>query len=133
MKPDINKVRVGLEHCSAPDVCDGCPYLKHADGQQGCGMFAEVLVLLNELEAARATLAEIDKYVRELKEAVGMKNSDKRLIESIKLDDNAVLQRVINAGGIPYSIILVDGVEMYSAPTSDEKGLIDYYKEAVKP
>ncbi len=62
-----------------------------------------------------------------------MKNSDKRLIESIKLDDSAVLQRVINAGGIPYSIILVDGVEMYSAPTSDEKGLIAYYKEAVKP
>ena len=71
MKPDINKVRVGLEHCSAPDVCDGCPYLERVDGQQGCGMFAEVLALLDELEAARATLAEIDKYVRELKEAVG--------------------------------------------------------------
>lgn len=85
MAPDINKVRTGLEHCSAPDVCDGCPYLERVDGQQGCGMFAEVLALLDELEAARktvarqereleierATLAEIDKYVRELKEAVG--------------------------------------------------------------
>lgn len=71
MKSDINKVRVGLEHCSAPDMCDGCPYLERVDGQQGCGMFADVLALLDELEAARATLAEIDKYVRELKEAVG--------------------------------------------------------------
>jgi len=71
MKPDINKVRVGLEHCSAPDICDGCPYLERVDGQQGCGMFAEVLALLDELEAARATLAEIDKYVNMLKEAVG--------------------------------------------------------------
>lgn len=71
MTPDINKVRAGLEHCSAPDVCDGCPYLERADGQQCCGMFAEVLALLDELEAARATLAEVDKYVRELKEAVG--------------------------------------------------------------
>ena len=71
MKPDINKVRAGLEHCSAPDVCDGCPYLERTDGQQDCGMFAEALALLDELETARATLAEIDKYVRELKEAVG--------------------------------------------------------------
>lgn len=71
MTPDINKVRAGLEHCSAPDVCDGCPYIERVDGQQGCGMFTEVLALLDELEAARATLAEIDKYVRELKEAVG--------------------------------------------------------------
>ncbi len=71
MTPDINKVRTGLEHCSAPDVCDGCPYLERVDGQQGCGMFAEALALLDELEAARATLAEIDKYVKELKEAVG--------------------------------------------------------------
>lgn len=70
MKPDINKVRVGLEHCSAPDVCVGCTYLERMDGQQGCGMHAEVLALLDELEAARATLAEIDKYVKELKEAV---------------------------------------------------------------
>lgn len=70
MKPDINKVRAGLEHCSAPDVCDGCPYLERVDGQQGCGMFADVLALLDELEAARATLADIDKYVKELKEAV---------------------------------------------------------------
>ena len=71
MKPDINKVRAGLEHCSAPDVCDGCPYLERVDGQQGCEMFSEALALLDELEAARATLAEIDKYVKELKEAVG--------------------------------------------------------------
>lgn len=82
--PDINKVRVGLEHCSAPDTCLWCPYIERADGQQGCGMFAEVLALLDELEAARktvarqereleierATLAEVDKYVKELKEAV---------------------------------------------------------------
>lgn len=71
MTPDINKVRAGLEHCSVPDVCDGCPYLERPDGQQGCGMFADALALLDELEAARATLAEVDKYVRELKEAVG--------------------------------------------------------------
>lgn len=71
MKPDINKVRVGLEHCSAPDVCDGCPYLERPDGRQGCDMYAEALALLDELGAARATLAEIDKYVSELKEAVG--------------------------------------------------------------
>ena len=67
MTPDINKVRMGLEHCSAPDVCDGCPYLERAGGKQGCGMHAEALALLDELEAARATLAENDKYVRMLK------------------------------------------------------------------
>lgn len=78
MMTDINKVRAGLEHCSAPDVCDGCPYLKRVDGQQDCGMFAEALKLLDELEAARDTLAEVDKYmneldkyVKELKEEVG--------------------------------------------------------------
>lgn len=130
--PDINEVRVGLRHCMYPPRCGDCPYLKRIDSPH-CGMYAEALALLDELEAARATLAEEDKYVKELKEAVGMKNSDKELVESIKLDNNAVLQRVINAGGIPYSIILVDGVEMYSAPTSDEKGLIAYYKEAVGP
>lgn len=70
MTPDINKVRAGLEHCSAPDVCDGCPYLERPDGQQCCGMFSEALALLDELEAARATLAEVDKYVKQLKEAV---------------------------------------------------------------
>ena len=66
MTPDINKVRAGLEHCSAPDMCDGCPYLERPDGQQCCGMYAEALKLLDELEAARATLAEVDKYVMEL-------------------------------------------------------------------
>ena len=70
MKPDINKVRVGLEHCSAPDTCLFCPYLKREEGQQCCGMYAEALALLDGLEAARATLAEIDKYVNDLDEYV---------------------------------------------------------------
>lgn len=70
MTPDINKVRVGLRHCMEPGLCYDCPYLERPDGRQGCDMYEEALALLDELEAARATLAEIDKYVRELKEAV---------------------------------------------------------------
>jgi len=70
MTPDINKVRAGLRHCMYPGLCYDCPYLERPDGQQGCEMYAEALALLDELEAARATLAEIDKYVMELKEAV---------------------------------------------------------------
>lgn len=73
MTPDINKVRAGLQHCMYPSLCYDCPYLESPDGPHyaQCGMHAEALALLDELEAARATLAEIDKYVRELKEAVG--------------------------------------------------------------
>ena len=59
-----------------------------------------------------------------------MRTDDRRLIESTKLDEHAELQRVVNAGGEPYSVILVDGVELYSAPTEDEAGLLAFYSEA---
>lgn len=68
---DIEGAERGLAKLIRRHYCDGCPYFERVDGQQGCGMFAEVLALLDELEAARATLAAIDKYVKELKEAVG--------------------------------------------------------------
>ena len=73
MIPDINKVRAGLQHCMYPSLCYDCTYLECHYGPHyaHCGMYAEALKLLDELEVARATLAEIDKYVRELKEAVG--------------------------------------------------------------
>lgn len=87
MTPDINKVRAGLRYCMEPNIrdgCDICSYSERPYRQQGCGMFSEALALLDELEAARkivarqereleierATLADIDKYVKELKEAV---------------------------------------------------------------
>lgn len=59
-----------------------------------------------------------------------MRPEDRRLIESVKLNDHAVLERVVNAGGELYSVILVDGVELYSAPTEDEAGLLAFYREA---
>lgn len=70
MTPDINKVRAGLRHCMVPDMCYDCPYLERPDDRQGCEMYAEALALLDGLEAARATLAEIDKYVNDLDEYV---------------------------------------------------------------
>ena len=58
-----------------------------------------------------------------------MRPEDRQLIESVKLNDHAVLERVVNAGGELYSVILVDGVELYSAPTSEEDGMLDFYEE----
>ena len=40
---------------------------------------------------------------------------DSKFINEKKLTDNAVLQRVINAAGYPYSLILVNGREVMSA------------------
>lgn len=55
--------------------------------------------------------------------------TDRELLESEWLDDNYKLQRVINGGGVPYSIILdKDGVEVYSMPTDKENELIEHWK-----
>ena len=53
-----------------------------------------------------------------------MNATDIKFITEKKLTDNSVLQRVINAAGCPYSLILVNGREMMSAETKDEEGLL---------
>lgn len=60
-----------------------------------------------------------------------MNENDKKLISEKVLDKEGrvVLQRVINAGGVPYSAIVVDGFEELSTPTEREKDMIAYFKE----
>lgn len=60
-----------------------------------------------------------------------MNNMDKKLISEKVLDKDGrvVLQRVINAGGVPYSAIVVDGFEELSAQTLDEEKMLNYFKE----
>jgi hypothetical protein len=53
-----------------------------------------------------------------------MNTFDSKFINEKKLTDNAVLQRVINAAGYPYSLILVNGREVMSAETKYEEGLL---------
>lgn len=60
-----------------------------------------------------------------------MDNMDKKLIseKAIDKDGRVILQRVINASGVPYSAIVVDGFEELSTPTEREKEMIAYFKE----
>ena len=55
-----------------------------------------------------------------------------RFISEFNVDENAVLQRILNRAGVPYSIILVDGKEILSTETSHENGMIDFYKKNKK-
>ena len=57
-----------------------------------------------------------------------MRNGDRHL-ETIDLGNGAKLERVINAGGEAYSLIIVNGVELYSTPTYSEKRMLDWYKK----
>ena len=54
-----------------------------------------------------------------------------RLVSEIQLDNHIVLQRVINAGGCPYSLVLLHGEkEIWSAPTSEEtRFLCQYFRD----
>ena len=45
------------------------------------------------------------------------------------IDKHTKLRRVINAAGVEYSLLIIDGVELLSSPTTNEKGMIEYYKE----
>ena len=60
-----------------------------------------------------------------------MNENDKKLISEKVLDKDGrvVLQRVINASGVPYSAIVVDGFEELNTPTEKEKDMIAYFKE----
>lgn len=60
-----------------------------------------------------------------------MDNMDKKLISEKVLDKDGrvVLQRVINASGVPYSAIVVDGFEELSVQTPDEEKMLHYFKE----
>lgn len=58
--------------------------------------------------------------------------TDREILERIILDDRAALERVINAGGVPYSTINVDGYEMLSCPTEKEEEMVEYYKKNKK-
>lgn len=41
----------------------------------------------------------------------------------------AVLERVLNADGFKYSLIIRNGEEKFSAPTADEKGLLKFWEK----
>lgn len=60
-----------------------------------------------------------------------MSKMDKKLISEKVLDKDGrvVLQRVINASGVPYSAIVVDGFEELSTQTPDEEKMLNYFKE----
>ena len=55
-------------------------------------------------------------------------NGDKFVSERT-LKNGAVLQRVINRAGVPYSLILEDGDEMYNTPTENEKQMLEWYEK----
>ena len=59
-----------------------------------------------------------------------MHPTDRKIIESRLIEHGALLQRVINGAGYPYSCIVKDGMECGSAPTEDEIGLIKWWKKA---
>ena len=65
--PDVAKVIRGLEHCDKYPTCAGCLYDQEFEV---CQMFNDALALI---EAQRKTLDDIDRYVRELDEAVNSK------------------------------------------------------------
>ena len=52
---------------------------------------------------------------------------DKAIISEKQLAMGVILRRVINASGEPYSLIIEDGVEMFSAPTYKEDEMIKMY------
>lgn len=56
-----------------------------------------------------------------------MNARDIRKTSETRIDEHAVLERVINGGGIPYSCLIIDGEEFLSCPTDDEKGMVEYY------
>ena len=61
-----------------------------------------------------------------------MRKDDIRLINSEQLHHGAILQRVINGGCIPYTLILVDEKEVWSCPTSEEARMISKWKKEGK-
>lgn len=57
-----------------------------------------------------------------------MHNSDIQLIEREDLWNGEVIERLINRAGTPHTAILKHGVEVASAPTSEEASLIRWWK-----
>ena len=57
-----------------------------------------------------------------------MRASDTEFISSTPLNYGAYLERVINAGGVPYSCVIYQGCEVCNMPTAEEKRLIDYWE-----
>lgn len=49
---------------------------------------------------------------------------DKEILSEERIEHGAILRRVINPVGVPYSVIIRNGKEEFSAPTSDEKRML---------
>lgn len=64
--PDVAKVTDGLRH-HIDRTCKGCPYSGRPEGCLIEGLLPDALALI---EAQAGTLDEIDRYVRELDQAV---------------------------------------------------------------
>lgn len=58
-----------------------------------------------------------------------MNISDQRLVSECSISHGAVLQRVINRGGEPYSLIIKGGREVWSIPTTKEKKMLQDWNE----
>lgn len=57
-----------------------------------------------------------------------MQRGDK-LISTETIQYGATLERVINEAGCPYTLILVDDMEVWSCPTEEESRMIDQWKK----
>lgn len=56
-------------------------------------------------------------------------NSDFINVEDeMQIDDGVILRHVINHGGVPYSLLIINGVELLSCERNDEKGMLAYYQ-----
>lgn len=61
-----------------------------------------------------------------------MNAHDIRLEGEERIDDTAVLQRVLNAVGTPYSLIIENGIEVMNCERDREKDMIRVYKDRKK-
>lgn len=48
-------------------------------------------------------------------------------ISEEKIDDRAILRRILNPVGYPYSLIIIDGKEVLNYPTHGEHRMVDHY------
>lgn len=63
-----------------------------------------------------------------------MKKTDRKLVSRRSLKKGFALERVINAGGMPYSLILdIKGFEYASAPTEEESELLKWWDNYAEP
>lgn len=58
-----------------------------------------------------------------------MHRTDICLISRRQIGNGAILERVVNRAGVPYSAILMRGYEVASAPTKDEREMLEWWRQ----